>query len=99
MVNVNNTGDGGTLHRMLIAWDATNDTWYSLGEGIQQDDYESRSSYESQLGVEDGSGATGVGIVSIGVTPDMKARAGRPSMLPTSPGRASEKETPSSSFG
>lgn len=73
LVNVNNTGDGGTLHRMLIPWDATNDTWYSLGEGVQQDDYESRFSYESQLGVEDGSGATGVGIVSIGVTPDIQA--------------------------
>jgi hypothetical protein len=72
LVNVNNTGDGGRFFRMLIPWDATNDTWASLGEGVQQDDVESRSVYESQLGVEDGSGATGTGIVTVGVTPDVQ---------------------------
>ena len=72
LVNVNNTGDGGKLYRMLIPWDATNDTWGSLGEGVQQDDVESRSIYDSQLGVEDGSGATGTGIVTVGVTPDVQ---------------------------
>jgi len=72
LVNINNSGDGGKLYRMLIPWDATNDTWSSLGEGVQQDDVESRSIYDSQLGVEDGSGATGMGIVTVGVTPDVQ---------------------------
>ncbi len=34
LVNVNNTGDGGRFYRMLIPWDATNDTWGTLGEGV-----------------------------------------------------------------
>ncbi|MEI6074891.1 MAG: DNRLRE domain-containing protein [Verrucomicrobiota bacterium] len=73
LVNVNNTGDGGKFFRMLVPWDATNDTWNTLGEGVQQDDIESRSIYEAQMGVEDGSGATGVGIITVGVTPDVQA--------------------------
>ncbi|MEI6194060.1 MAG: DNRLRE domain-containing protein, partial [Verrucomicrobiota bacterium] len=72
LVNVNNTGDGGKLYRMLIPWDATNDTWGSLGDGVQQDDVESRSIYDSQLGLEDGSGATGTGVITVGVTPDVQ---------------------------
>ncbi len=73
LLNINNTGDGGRFYRMLMPWDATNDTWNSLGDGVDQDDVESRSVYESQLGVEDGSGATGAGVVSVGVTRDIQA--------------------------
>lgn len=73
LVNVNNPGDGGRLHRMLIPWAATTDTWNTLGEGVQQDDVESSYAYYSQVGVEDGSGDTGIGIISIGVTPDVQA--------------------------
>lgn len=73
LIKVNNTGDGGRFYRMLQPWDSTNSTWDSLGGGVQQDDIESRSVYESQLGVEDGSGATGTGIISVGVTPDIQA--------------------------
>jgi hypothetical protein len=73
LVYVNNTGDGGKFFRMLTAWDATNDTWSSLGDGVQADDVEARSVYESQLGVADGSGATGTGMITIGVTPDVQA--------------------------
>jgi len=73
LVNVNNTGDGGRFYRMLIPWDPTSDNWSTLGEGVDQDDIESRSIYESQLGVEDGSGATGTGIITIGTTPDVQA--------------------------
>jgi hypothetical protein len=73
LLRVNNTGDGGRFFRLLMPWDATNDTWDTLGEGIQTDDLEARSMYESQLGVEDGSGATGTRIVSVGVTPDVQA--------------------------
>ena len=76
LVNVNNTGDGGRFYRMLVPWDAATDTWDTFGEGVQQDDVESRSTYESQLGVEDGSGATGTGIITVGVTPDVQAWVG-----------------------
>ena len=73
LLQINNTGDGGKLYRMLTTWDATTDTWDSVGGGIHTDDVQARSVYESQLGVEDGSGATGIGIVSVGVTPDVQA--------------------------
>nr|AUN37537.1 putative hemagglutinin/hemolysin-related protein [uncultured bacterium] len=72
LIQVNNTGDGGRFFRMLLPWDAMNDTWDVWG-GIHADDYMARSVYEAQLGVEDGSGATGTGIISVGVTPDVQA--------------------------
>jgi hypothetical protein len=70
---VNNTGDGARFFRMLIPWDATNETWLTLGDGVQADNIEARNVYESQLGVEDGSGATGVGMITVGVTRDVQA--------------------------
>lgn len=73
LININNTGDGGRFFRMLIPWDATNDTWSSLGDGVQADGIEAELVYQSQLGVEDGSGATGTGVISVGVTPDVQA--------------------------
>lgn len=73
MLHINNPGDGGRFFRMLMPWDATNDTWDSVGGGILPDDIRARSVYESQLGVEDGSGSTGTGTVSVGVTPDVQA--------------------------
>ena len=73
LLNINNTGDGGRFYRMLVPWDADNSTWGSFGgSGVLQDDVTSRSIYDSQLGVEDGSGATGTGIVTVGVTPDVQ---------------------------
>jgi len=73
VVHVNNPGDGAKLHRMLIPWDREADTWDSLFQGVSPDDVEARALYESQLGVEDGSGSTGLGFASIGVTPDVQA--------------------------
>lgn len=73
VVHVNNPGDGARLHRMLIPWDRDAATWDSVFEGIAPDDIEARAGYESQLGVEDGSGSTGLGFASIGVTPDVQA--------------------------
>ena len=73
VVHVNNPGDGARLHRMLIPWDRDADTWDSLAQGISPDDVEARALFESQLGVEDGSGSTGLGFASIGVTPDVQA--------------------------
>lgn len=73
LIKVNNPGQGGTMHRMLIPWDATNDTWDSLGGGVDLDDVEARSTYDSQIAVQSGTGLTGTGIISIGVTPDIQA--------------------------
>jgi hypothetical protein len=77
LIKVNNPGNGGTLHRMLIPWDATNDTWDSFGGGftggVFADDVEARSEYDSQIAVQSGQGGTGTGIISVGVTPDVQA--------------------------
>lgn len=70
---VNNPGDGARLHRMLVPWDAEGATWDLTGNGVAADDVEARSTYESQLGLEDGSGSTGLGVVKVGVTPDVQA--------------------------
>ena len=73
VVHVNNPGDGARLHRMLIPWDREQATWDGVFQGVSPDDVEARATYESQLGVEDGSGSTGLGFASIGVTPDVQA--------------------------
>lgn len=74
-VFVNNPGDGAKLHRMLVPWDSEGATWDGMGNGVAADDLEARASYDSQLGLEDGSGGTGLGLVKIGVTPDVQAWA------------------------
>lgn len=73
VVHVNNPGDGARLHRMLVPWDRDMETWDNLFQGVSPDDVEARALYESQLGVEDGSGSTGLGFATIGVTPDVQA--------------------------
>ncbi len=70
-----NPGQGGTFNRMLIPWDATNATWDSVGGGIQKDDNQARSTYDSQLGDQIGTGTTGTGTISVGVTPDIQVWA------------------------
>ena len=72
-VTVNNPGDGAKLYRMLVPWDSEQATWDSMASGVSADDNEARSVYESQLGLEDGSGGTGLGTVRIGVTADIQA--------------------------
>ena len=67
-----NPGQGGTFNRMLIPWDATNATWNSVGGGIQKDDNQARSTYDSQLGDQIGTGTTGYGAIAVGVTPDVQ---------------------------
>lgn len=72
----NSTGDGSPLYRMLLPWDETNSTWTSLGNGVDQDDIESRSTFDSQFGLVDGSGSTGTGSISFSVRPDIQAWQG-----------------------
>ena len=73
LLNVRDAGDGSPLYRMLIPWDATNDTWNTLGGGIQPDDIEARGTYDSALGVPAVNGDSGIGAVSVGVTADLQA--------------------------
>jgi len=73
LLNVRDAGDGSPLYRMLIPWDATSETWNSLGNGIQPDDVEARSVYESALGIPGVTGDSGIGVVSVGVTTDVQA--------------------------
>lgn len=80
VLTVPNSGHGGVFHRMLIPWDATNDTWGNLGGGIQQDDVESLAISDVAWGAmmkPDGtySGTSGSGRLAIGVTPDVEAWA------------------------
>ncbi len=73
ILNLSNTGDGSPLYRMLIPWNAETETWNSIGGGVTPDGSRARTNYDSQLGVVDASGETGVGIVSLGVTADVQA--------------------------
>ena len=72
LLTIINPGQGGTFNRMLIPWDATNATWDNVGGGIQKDDNQARSTYDSQLGDQIGTGTTGYGAISVGVTPDVQ---------------------------
>jgi hypothetical protein len=73
LLNVRDAGDGSPLYRMLIPWDATNETWNTMGNGIQPDDVKARSTYESALGVPAVSGDSGIGVVTVEVTADIQA--------------------------
>lgn len=43
ILNVNNPGNGGHFHRMLIPWNPDAETWNSMGDGVQTDDVEACS--------------------------------------------------------
>ncbi len=67
-----NSGDGSPFYRMLRSWNAASDTWNTLGAGVQTNDVEARSVFDTQIGSYDGAG-TGTGAISVGVTPDVQA--------------------------
>lgn len=73
ILNISNSGPGTPLHRMLMSWDANSATWDSMGGGIFTDDSMARSAYDSQVGVVDKSGGTGLGPITFSVTPDVQA--------------------------
>ncbi len=73
-LNFTDSGDGSPMYRMLVPFDATNETWTSVGgDGIQQDNIESMSTFDSQIGVVDGSGNTAISPGTVTVTPDVWA--------------------------
>jgi hypothetical protein len=71
--NVRDAGDGSPLYRMLIPWDATNDTWNSMGNGIDVDGIEAATNYNALLGVPPVNGDSGIGVISVGCTIDVQA--------------------------
>lgn len=73
LLNIRDAGDGSPLYRMLIPWDATNTTWNSMGNGIQPNDFQARSTFDSAFGVPAVSGDSGIGVINIGVTADVQA--------------------------
>ena len=84
VVETDNPGDGGSMHRLLSDFDAEADTWNTFGNGVagrnttpgaQADDVEARSQFVSQIGVVEGNSDTRVGKTIIGVTADIQAWA------------------------
>ena len=82
ILNTNNPGDGATLHRMLTSWDAETETWDSFANGVaprnsdggvQTDDSEANSVYESQALDASGTGSLAIGHTFFGVTDDVQA--------------------------
>lgn len=74
ILNVNDAGDASPLYRMLIPWDSETTTWDTFG-GVLPNDSTARSVADSHLGLIDGTGSTGLGSVSVSVTPDVIAWA------------------------
>lgn len=70
-----NNGDGSRFHRMLIPWNADYESHSSIGDGVQLDDFEARSAWDSAMGVPNLTGATGAGRKAVAVTPDVQAWA------------------------
>ncbi|MEO6034288.1 MAG: DNRLRE domain-containing protein [Verrucomicrobiota bacterium] len=75
-LDVNDSGDGSPLYRMLRSFDGTNDTWESLGNGVDIDDMEARSAFDSAFGLENGDANTTIGTVTFSVLPDIQAWQG-----------------------
>ena len=62
-------GNGGTFHRMLVAWDETS-TWNSLGNGIQADGTDAASA--TSFAVGSSNTVAGFGYYSFDVTSDVR---------------------------
>jgi hypothetical protein len=70
MLYAYDSGEGSPLYRMLRPFDATNDTWSSFGAGVDADDIDARSTFESQIQVGDASN-TGIGPICTSILPDL----------------------------
>jgi fibronectin-binding autotransporter adhesin len=78
-----NEGHGGSFNRMLTTWDESVDTWNTFGDGatghnttvgVQSDDVEARSAFESFAGPSAARDQlTGTGRHDFGVTVDLQA--------------------------
>jgi hypothetical protein len=78
-LHVIDNGDGSPLYRMLIPFDDQNETWNLVGGGVDQDDVESRSAYDSVIGLTyttlgtNNSPNTGLGTIATSVLTDILA--------------------------
>jgi len=72
-LTVVDSGDGSPMFRMLQPWDEQSVTWVTFGYGIVPDAVVARDQYESQIGVAQVAGSTGVGTIWVSVTPDVQA--------------------------
>jgi hypothetical protein len=65
-VETTNDGDGAAVHRMLTGW-SDDDTWASLGDGVQADGNEATADPDTETG------AVGEGVTAIDVTASVQA--------------------------
>jgi hypothetical protein len=77
-LHILDSGDGTPLYRMKIPWDANFSTWSGLGGGVDLDDIEARTNYDSVFGltfdkIGGNSPNTGLGTITFSVLPDVKA--------------------------
>jgi hypothetical protein len=70
MLYAYDSGEGSPLYRMVRSFDPTNDTWTSFGAGVDLDDIEAHSTFESQIQVGDAAN-TGIGPISTSILPDL----------------------------
>jgi hypothetical protein len=67
----NSMGDGSPLYRMLKTWDPENSTWAGFGNGVDLNDDEARSTFESAFGTAGGGSDSGIGTIRFSVRPDL----------------------------
>ena len=76
LLHFTDNGGGTPLYRMIKSWDATSTTWSGMDNGIDQDDVDSRSTYDSffasGLGGSTGTNAPGTSS-GTSVLPDIQA--------------------------
>ena len=72
-LDTRNSGNGGTMHRLLTDFDFNLATWDSTGAGIQANGIEANTISQSQVGVASANGTTGSGATSVGVLADILA--------------------------
>jgi len=76
LLTIVDTGHGSPLFRMLRPWNEQGESWLSFnGVGIQINDVDARSTFESQFGVQSVNGTTQEGQITVGVTADVQAWA------------------------
>jgi hypothetical protein len=94
-LHVIDNGDGSPLYRMMVPFDGENETWNAIGGGVDQDDLESRSTYDSIFGltvdIAANSPNTSLGTISFSVLPDILAwQSGEPNYGWVLPGSDNE---------
>ena len=73
VLQTNDPGDGALMHRMKQTWLENFSTWSNWTGGVQVDDVEARASFDSFWNTLDATESTGTGLMSISVTPDLRA--------------------------